>query len=56
MVSVVPVSSGSFDCADHDGAVICFAQDDGGVGLGEESGSRFARWPTHAMRLNNETA
>jgi len=24
--------SGSFDCADHDKAVICFAQDDGIIG------------------------
>jgi hypothetical protein len=28
-VLVSLASSGSFDCADHDSAVICFAQDDG---------------------------
>jgi hypothetical protein len=29
---VVLASSGSFDCADHDDAVIRFAQDDEGLG------------------------
>ena len=32
---VIPASSGSFDCADHDGAVIRSAQDDG-LGLDRE--------------------
>jgi hypothetical protein len=32
--------SGSFDCADHDGAVICFAQDDGVGAINGENKQR----------------
>src|SRR5437868_2574571 len=50
--------SGSFDCADHDKAVICFAQDDGDYWLKGTSGVGIGhlRGPFGKLRAGSSTA